>query len=1014
MRQIRVLSLGEGTGPRRRVLVTFSVTFDKHLRCDGTNFSDAKETENNLHLFDKTSHLICNDAVHTARTLSSDTLSMLEHAKEYAILLTDERQRRCAHYSAEMRGKSYDVALVLDLDRDIHNLPSWLDSCSLEFRNGHHCGVSNWPRDGFVVSRFDNVDDDDDRSLVATHLARSMRHRTCTHHLHPIVSVGPPRGTRVMRNKTGITRDEWSAILEFMHRTTSSAVASLSTGTTTTSTGRHLLSIETPDQVGEPEEKRTTKPSLSKKMEKAVSTFVEVSGRLKSMIEAGERVREGTIFEVIINPLTNAFSAMMPEVIWWISKEIIVAVIEYILEQMVFPVFTEPTLSKLVPASGGSLPLFKRRQRKKKKGKTCVKDRTIECETDEECGDKAPCDTGKTCSKDRSIKCKTDEECDDKAPCDTGKTCTCARQTECLEDTACGEKGPCNTGKTCSEKRTKPCDDDGDCANDEGSCDSGKTCSIDRSIACEFDEDCGGKGKNGECTTGKTCSGDRTRECSIDVECSCDGNGVCNDGKGKTCVKDRTIECETDEECGDKAPCDTGKTCSKDRSIKCKTDEECDDKAPCDTGKTCTCARQTECLEDTACGEKGPCNTGKTCSEKRTKPCDDDGDCANDEGSCDSGKTCSIDRSIACEFDEDCGGKGKNGECTTGKTCSGDRTRECSFDAECSCDGNGVCNDGDGNYDKGKTCMKDRTIECETDEECGDKAPCDAAWHRSVVRPRNQNRSVEIFPQNASPGDGFVPAGMAFGHGDVGQGNASKTGFVGPLDCEEDGCRTIESVPKKTSTSNGPPQPDVDLPRESVFLETQFVGEQKKPDQAARPGGLPHKLTIAITDVVVDDLASAIYRKFDDMLGSKVRKAVVRSSTRSLTRKLSANLGVSLTRTLIELLSLSMTAVPTRRLVSGLVPSLTASLTTIITRAVARDPKADYYCHYCLLHGAYCDPCHRSMEIERFRDEIGAHYGQYYSSYYTAFYSAQGADAASRNYFSRAKLEGTRGLQDGP
>ena len=99
------------------------------------------------------------------------------------------------------------------------------------------------------------------------------------------------------------------------------------------------------------------------KFDNAVLTMLEVSTRLRDLASGKTRLREGTIFEIIINPMINAMSAMMPEIIYWIMKEIIVAVVEYILEQMVFPIFTQPVLQKLVPKAGGSLPL---------KDKTCV------------------------------------------------------------------------------------------------------------------------------------------------------------------------------------------------------------------------------------------------------------------------------------------------------------------------------------------------------------------------------------------------------------------------------------------------------------------------------------------------------------------------------------------------------------------------------------------------------------------------------------------------------------------
>eukprot|EP00940_MAST-03C_sp_MAST-3C-sp2_P000614 g614.t1 len=312
-----------------------------------------------------------------------------------------------------------------------------------------------------------------------------------------------------------------------------------------------------------------------KKIDGAISGLVEISGMLRGLAEGRTTLREGTIFEVIINPLINILSALMPEFLYIITKEMIVALIEYILEQLMLPVFTQPALASLVPPRAGAKPLLK---------KTCRKDRSIKCATDKDCADKKPCDTGKTCAKDRNVLCNTDADCkesptSDLSPCNTGKTCAKDRSIECATDEECDDKAPCDTGKTCAK---------------------------DRSIKCATDEECADKAP---CNTGKTCAKDRSIKCATDEEC--DDKAPCNNDTGKTCAKDRSIKCATDEECADKAPCDTGKTCAKDRSIKCATDEECDDKAPCNTGKTCAKDRSIECATDEECDDKAPCNSGR-------------------------------------------------------------------------------------------------------------------------------------------------------------------------------------------------------------------------------------------------------------------------------------------------------------------------------------------------------------------------------------------------------------------
>ena len=307
------------------------------------------------------------------------------------------------------------------------------------------------------------------------------------------------------------------------------------------------------------------------------------------------------------------------------------------------------------------------------------------------------------------------------------------------------------------------------------------------------------------------------------------------------------------------------------------------------------------------------------------------------------------DRSIKCTTDEDCGDK-----------------------APCDTD---------------KTCSKDRSIKCHTDEECKDKAPCD---NGRITRPR-QDGEIDIYPPHLYPSNGTIPATVAYGKGDVGEEKniTSVITSVGnvSLDCEDDCGDQAQSF--------------LEMYKSTASMKNGADGEEGGAAQkiASPPGPLSALLTVSITDSIVDDLSNALRRRFDDILGAKIRKAVVRSSTRALTRKLTSTVGHSLSRVLVELLTLSMTAVSTKELVRSVVPTLSASLVPVLTQSMSHRSDTDYYCYYCNHYNAYCSECRYFQSADEFRVSLGTYYGHYYSQYYSSFYSS---DSTTEDNFSRS------------
>jgi hypothetical protein len=176
------------------------------------------------------------------------------------------------------------------------------------------------------------------------------------------------------------------------------------------------------------------------------------------------------------------------------------------------------------------------------------------------------------------------------------------------------------------------------------------------------------------------------------------------------------------------------------------------------------------------------------------------------------------------------------------------------------------------------------------------------------------------------------------------------------------------------------------------------------------PGGiemngppLREMVAVSITDHVSEQLAVRLRQRFGDELGPRLRNSISRSAVRSTTLEVTAGLTQSLTRTLFDLLSLSLTTLPTRRLVETMVPTLTFTLAPIIAHSLSRDPKADYYCHYCRVRGLYCGPCRASLRDERVLDHRVSHYADYYARYYARFYGGSLADSASQAYFERTR-----------
>eukprot|EP00750_Incisomonas_marina_P018211 INCI2758.2.p1 GENE.INCI2758.2~~INCI2758.2.p1 ORF type:complete len:961 (+),score=103.58 INCI2758.2:85-2967(+) len=73
------------------------------------------------------------------------------------------------------------------------------------------------------------------------------------------------------------------------------------------------------------------------RLQSAEVTLLEITSKLNAMAEGRLGLHTTTIYEVIINPCIQVFETLMPEILYWLLKEPIVAIIEWILEHLAFP-----------------------------------------------------------------------------------------------------------------------------------------------------------------------------------------------------------------------------------------------------------------------------------------------------------------------------------------------------------------------------------------------------------------------------------------------------------------------------------------------------------------------------------------------------------------------------------------------------------------------------------------------------------------------------------------------------
>jgi len=73
------------------------------------------------------------------------------------------------------------------------------------------------------------------------------------------------------------------------------------------------------------------------RLQSAELQLLEVTSKLNAMAEGKLGLHSTTIYEVIINPCIQVFETLMPEILYWLLKEPIVAIIEWILEHLAFP-----------------------------------------------------------------------------------------------------------------------------------------------------------------------------------------------------------------------------------------------------------------------------------------------------------------------------------------------------------------------------------------------------------------------------------------------------------------------------------------------------------------------------------------------------------------------------------------------------------------------------------------------------------------------------------------------------
>ena len=214
--------------------------------------------------------------------------------------------------------------------------------------------------------------------------------------------------------------------------------------------------------------------------------------------------------------------------------------------------------------------------------------------------------------------------------------------------------------------------------------------------------------------------------------------------------------------------------------------------------------------------------------------------------------------------------------------------------------------------------------------------------------------------------------------------------------------QSLKSMMTNPTLGNLDPQ----APPLDALLEESNAQATTNPGPADSPGeGIGNTLGMQIADSVTVELSDALWKNLKIKLEDSISNSVTRQTVRSLNHILTGALSHSISRMMMELVSKSLTRSIAKETNKILIPSLTQSISETVTHALTRNPKSDYYCHYCELHQLYCDLCRQETTDNYNLDWKIAYYSKYYGNYYSWYYSNTFVDAATDEYLHMGKRE---------
>jgi len=195
---------------------------------------------------------------------------------------------------------------------------------------------------------------------------------------------------------------------------------------------------------------------------------------------------------------------------------------------------------------------------------------------------------------------------------------------------------------------------------------------------------------------------------------------------------------------------------------------------------------------------------------------------------------------------------------------------------------------------------------------------------------------------------------------------------------------------------NGPGAPS--------FLEESASGTN--PGPAEVPGeGIGNTLGMQVADSVTVELSDALWKALKIKLEDSIANSVSRQTVRSLNFILTESLSHTVSRMIVEMTSKTLTRSMAKITNQMLIPSLTQSVGMTVTHALTRNPKSDYYCHYCIKNNLYCDLCRAETTENYNMDWNIAYYAKYYGSYFTYYYGNYFVDVTTDEYLKRGMRE---------